>query len=122
MAFRYEFLLIKKYLNIFQDEKISQIRIRDYAEYQAAHFRAALRDETSNKKNVERARTQSSSSSSSNNKVKSNKHQRAPVQMGVFELRDNQFQLNMAEIQKLPLFMKFYSGSWWLKSIIEKYI
>ena len=91
-------ILLMNFFKHFLDEKISQIRIRDYAEYQAAHFRGALRDETS-KKSLERR-----------SKVKGAKQLRAPVQMGVFELRDNQFQLNMAEIQKLPLFMKFYSG------------
>ena len=77
---------------------MSQVRIRDYAEYQAANFRAALRDET--KKHQEKSKA----------KVKNATKPKVPVQMGVFEIRDNQFQLNMAEIQKLPLFMKFYSG------------
>ena len=76
---------------------MSHENLKQYAEYQSTHFRTALREES--KKNAEKR-----------NKVKNTKTPKVPVRLGVFEIRDNQFQPNLAEIQKLPLFMKFYSG------------
>ena len=87
------------WLTRFLDEKMSHENLKEYAEYQSTNFRTALREES--KKNAEKK-----------NKVKNTKTPKVPVRLGVFEIRDNQFHPNLAEIQKLPLFMKYYSGLW----------
>ena len=69
--------------------------LRNYADYQASTFRDALKDDSKKEKRK-------------NQKTKNPKV--AVTKMGVFELSDQQFQINMGEIQKLPNFMKFYSG------------
>ena len=70
--------------------------LRNYADYQASTFRDALKDDSKKEKRK-------------NQKTKNPKV--AVTKMGVFELSDQQFQINMGEIQKLPNFMKFYSGT-----------
>ena len=91
----------------FLDEKMSHENLKEYAEYQSTNFRTALREES--KKNAEKR-----------NKVKNTKTPKVPVRLGVFEIRDNQFHPNLAEIQKLPLFMKYYSGRWFAPISSEK--
>jgi len=67
--------------------------LRNYADYQASTFRDALKDDSKKEKR----------------KNQKTKNPKVAVKMGVFELSDQQFQINMGEIQKLPNFMKFYS-------------
>ena len=81
---------------IKSDEKMSISTLRNYADYQASTFRDALKDDSKKEKRK-------------NQKTKNPKV--AVTKMGVFELSDQQFQINMGEIQKLPNFMKFYSGT-----------
>ena len=77
------------------DEKMSISTLRNYADYQASTFRDALKDDSKKEKR----------------KNQKTKNPKVAVKMGVFELSDQQFQINMGEIQKLPNFMKFYSGT-----------
>ena len=81
------------------DERMSVSKVSEYAEYQASTFRSALKEEGTRK------------SEKRKNVKNSKNNQKAPVKMGIFEMNDPSFQQNLAEIQKLPPFMKFYSGT-----------
>jgi histone demethylase len=76
------------------DEKMSISTLRNYADYQASTFRDALKDDSKKEKRKNQ---------------KNPKNPKVAVKMSIFELSDEQFQINMGEIQKLPNFMKFYS-------------
>ena len=80
------------------DEKMSISKLSEYAEYQASTFRSALKEDGTRK------------SEKRKNLKNCKNNQKSPVKMGIFEMNDSIFQHNLAEIQKLPQFMKFYSG------------
>merc|ERR1711990_464380 len=81
-------------VNVYTQKKDPSSRWSLDEKMSISTFRDALKDDSKKEKRK-------------NQKTKNPKV--AVTKMGVFELSDQQFQINMGEIQKLPNFMKFYS-------------